>query len=67
VGVKASEGTGEAGYIQVGVTSLRNPATGEFMPSVPLFIKASASKEDEAHVRALARSLMALREGGSGK
>lgn len=27
-------------YIQVGVTALRNRATGEFLPAVPLYIKA---------------------------
>ena len=27
-------------YIQVGVTALRNPATGEYMPVVPLYVKA---------------------------
>lgn len=27
-------------YIQVGVTALRNPATGDFLPAVPLYIKA---------------------------
>ena len=26
-------------YIQVGITALRDPATGKFLPSVPLFIK----------------------------
>lgn len=26
-------------YIQVGVTALRDPATGEFLPSVALYIK----------------------------
>ena len=32
-------------YIQVGVTALRNPATGEFLPAVPLYIKAEDSAE----------------------
>lgn len=27
-------------YIQIGVTALRNPATGEYLPAVPLYIKA---------------------------
>lgn len=26
-------------YIQIGVTALRDPVTGEFLPSVPLYIK----------------------------
>lgn len=27
-------------YIQVGVTALRDPKTGEYLPAVPLYIKA---------------------------
>lgn len=27
-------------YIQIGVTALRDPATGKYLPSVPLYIKA---------------------------
>lgn len=27
-------------FIQVGVTALRDPATGDFLPAVPLYIKA---------------------------
>ena len=27
-------------FIQIGVTALRDPATGDFLPAVPLFIKA---------------------------
>jgi hypothetical protein len=26
-------------FIQVGITALRNPTTGEFLPAVPLFIE----------------------------
>lgn len=33
-------------YIQVGVTALRNPATGEFLPAVPLYIKAEGGAEE---------------------
>lgn len=33
-------------YIQVGVTALRDPATGEFLPAVPLYIKAEAGAEE---------------------
>ena len=33
-------------YIQVGVTALRNPATGEFLPAVPLYIKAEDGAEE---------------------
>ena len=34
-------------FIQVGVTALRDPATGEFLPAVPLYIKADAVAEQE--------------------
>ena len=30
-------------YIQVGVTALRDPATGGFLPAVPLYIRADES------------------------
>ena len=33
-------------YIQIGVTALRNPATGEFLPAVPLYIKAEDGAEE---------------------
>lgn len=36
-------------YIQIGVTALRDPKTGEILPSVPLFIK----REDAAGVPAI--------------
>lgn len=29
------------GYIQIGYTALRDPATGDYLPAVPLYIKAS--------------------------
>lgn len=32
-------------FIQVGYTALRSPATGEFLPAVPLYIKAEDSAE----------------------
>lgn len=31
------------GYIQIGVTAMRDRATGEFLPSVPIFIRAEDS------------------------
>ncbi len=35
-------------FIQVGVTALRDPATGEFLPAVPLYIEATdAARADE--------------------
>lgn len=33
-------------YIQVGVTALRDPATGDFLPAVPLYIKAEDGAEE---------------------
>ena len=33
----------EDGYIQIGVTALRDRATGGFLPAVPLYIKADDS------------------------
>lgn len=33
-------------YIQIGVTALRDPATGEFLPAVPLYIKAEDGAEE---------------------
>ena len=33
-------------YIQVGVTALRDPATGDFLPAVPLYIKAEDGSEE---------------------
>lgn len=36
-------------FIQVGFTSLRDPATGDFLPAVPLYIEATKeAKESEA-------------------
>ena len=32
-------------YIQVGVTALRDPATGDFLPSVPLYIRAEDAEK----------------------
>ena len=33
-------------YEQIGVTALRDPATGEFLPAVPLYIKVSPGEID---------------------
>ena len=33
-------------YIQIGVTALRDPATGDFLPAVPLYIRAEAGAEE---------------------
>lgn len=37
-------------FIQVGFTAMRDPATGAFLPSVPLYIEATegAQKDDAA-------------------
>lgn len=37
----------EDGYIQVGVTALRDPATGDFLPEVPLYVKADEETEED--------------------
>ena len=34
-------------YIQVGVTALRDPATGDYLPAVPLYIKDEGNAADE--------------------
>lgn len=33
-------------YIQVGVTALRDPKTGEYLPAVPLYVKAEHGVEE---------------------
>jgi hypothetical protein len=38
------------GYIQIGVTALRDPATGGFLPAVPLFIKATPDATEAENV-----------------
>lgn len=38
----------EEKYIQVGFTALRDPATGDFLPAVPLYIKAEDNAEEAA-------------------
>lgn len=35
----------ESKYVQIGVTALRDPKTGDFMPSVPIYVK----KKDLRH------------------
>lgn len=36
----------EEKYIQIGVTAARDPATGDFLPAVPLYIKAEDGAEE---------------------
>ena len=33
-------------FIQIGVTALRDPATGDFLPAVPLYIKAEDGAQE---------------------
>lgn len=35
-------------FIKVGITALRDPATGDFLPAVPLYIKAEDGAEESA-------------------
>ena len=47
-------------YIQVGATAMRDPITGDFLPSVPLYVRADDQKTvdapvfDDAAIRMLA-------------
>lgn len=43
---------GNERYIQIGVTALRDPVSGEFLPAVPLYIKAEDGA-DEAEEKAI--------------
>ena len=49
-------------FIQVGVTAMRDPATGEFLPAIPLYIKAeeNAAEAEEIVIRNIGK-LLALR------
>lgn len=49
-------------FIQVGVTALRDPVTREFLPAVPLFIRAEDAEEcaEEKLVEDIGK-LMAMR------
>ena len=40
---------GKEEYLQIGVTALRDPATGAFLPAVPLYIRAedNAAAEEQ--------------------
>jgi len=35
----------EKGFIQIGETALRDPITGNYLPSVPLYIKADSMSQ----------------------
>ena len=41
-----SKGGKKKKYIQIGMTALRDPATGGFLPSVPLYIEATEEAEE---------------------
>ena len=48
-------------FIQIGTTALRDPGTGDFLPAVPLYIKAEDKEKCQAVVmdgEALARVFM---------
>ena len=55
-------------YIQVGVTAMRDPATGEFLPSVPLYIreedreKVAVPVYDEEIIKTLAEKFRAYKK-----
>lgn len=37
-------------YVQVGVTALRDPVTGDFLPSVPLYVRAEDQEKVEVPI-----------------
>ena len=43
------------GFVQIGVTALRDPKTGEYLPAVPMYIKADA--ESKASEEALLQDI----------
>ena len=45
-------------YIQVGVTALRDPVTGAFLPAVPLYIKVEEGTMEAAEVAQSEEKLM---------
>lgn len=49
-------------FIQVGVTALRDPATGKFLPAVPLYVKTEedAPKAEESLIEDIGH-LLAMR------
>lgn len=38
---------GKEEYLQIGVTALRDPTTGEYLPAVPLYIKVEGNAAAE--------------------
>lgn len=47
-------------FIQIGVTALRDPATGELMPAVPLYIEAPEDETDETATAEMADRIAPL-------
>lgn len=39
-----AQGNNAEHFAQIGVTALRDPATGDFLPAVPLYIKVSSDE-----------------------
>ena len=37
-------------FVQVGVTALRDPVTGDFLPSVPLYVRAEDQEKVEVPI-----------------
>ena len=50
-------------YIQIGVTALRDPATGDFLPAVPLYIKAEEQRLIDGIGDLLAKRIKAYMDG----
>ena len=56
-------------YIQIGETALRDPVTGNFLPSVPLYVEANSQTEEAVQSltedigNLLARKMKAYRDG----
>lgn len=49
-------------YIQIGMTALREPGTGEFLPEVPLYVRADdLAEETEEQLISDFAKLMALK------
>ncbi len=44
-------------FIQIGITALRDPATGDFLPAVPLYIEATenATQAESAMIKDIGR------------
>lgn len=54
----------EPRFIQVGVTALRDPVTGEMLPAVPLYVQAPDTETEQRELEPLADGiahLLALR------